>query len=212
MDNSSSNRQETVELAPVSLEELSLRLDNLRENEYTVLDNGEVVKAISKIREEFVTQLSLEKERFNRVFKTANGSTYFQLVTGQTLRAKMIPDQHEFMSGEGNHFKFQPIMRELFFVSQGEVDRLVELLKENDGEYRPGEVVTVTEYGLEVSPFELNLVRENDGAPQIVFEKRGNKLFLNRSERKDLKGNLEILKDELTGGIHLGHPIIEVLK
>lgn len=215
MNNSGSNQQETMELPPMSLEELSLRLDSLRENEYAVPnknDDSGVERVISKIREEFVTQLLLEKERFSRAFKTSNGSIYFQLTSGQTLRAKMIPDQHEFMSGESKHFKFQPIMKKLFFVSQEETDRLVESLKRNDGEYRPGEVVTVTEYKLGASPFELNLARENDGALQIVFEMRSNKLFLNRSEGKDLKGDIEILKDQLVGGIHLGHPIIEILK
>jgi len=179
--------------------------------EYFIPVNDESIRAISKIRGEFVEQLLFEKERFSRVFKTSNGSTYFHLKTGQTLRAKIIPDQYEFMIGEGKHLKFQPIMRELFFVSQEEADRLKEGFGRNR-QFLPAEEIVVTEYGLGASPFELNVVYDSEGATQVVFEKKDNKLLLKGSEWKDLHGIKNFDAEQLVGGIHLGNPIVEVLK
>ncbi len=199
---------EKKEMAPMSVDELSSRLRDSFKNERQSFHEDRRGKErmffIIKTREEFVKNLLFEEERFNRIFKTSSGSIYFQFEKGGFFRAKMIPDKREFEeSGEesGKHFQFQPIMGDVFFLDQEESNRLEGI------EIRPGQKIKVTKFGLGASPFELNV----NGKPPISFEENEGEITLIGTKRTT-RGVEEIDTSGLYGGIHKGHPIVEIIK
>jgi hypothetical protein len=196
-------KQETLPMTP---DEFAQRLKLLMDTESQLI-NRETIKGedlysgIRKLRSDFVEKLLLEKERFNKVFKTANGSVYFILETGETIRAKMVVDKYEFDEGDGQHFMFSPLMNNLFFLPQDESERLARV-----EDLSPGEKIKTVPYGLRVVPFEINI---RGFGSQVVFENNSGELLLIGTqtlgaEELDTEGNLV--------GTHLGHPIIEIVK
>ncbi len=197
---------ENSEILQMTIDEFSSRLKALSETEDRLFEKkveGESVDFnISKLRSDFVEGLLLEKERFNKVFKTSNGSVYFHLETGETIRAKMVDDKYEFNAGEGKHFMLRPAMNDLFFLSQDESERLARV-----GDLYPREKIITVPYGLGAAPFEMNIKRFHS---QIVFREEGGELLLigtksEGEEEIDIEGNL-------FGGTHIGHPITEIVK
>ncbi len=202
------NYLEDREKPPASVEELSSLMSDLGDREYEVFEtkknNGQYFKDISETRNEFVQNLLLEKDRFDKIFKTSSGSIYFQIKTGETLRAKMMPDKHEFAEGEGEHFKFQPILNNLFFVLASEVE------KATKGDLYPGEKLKTTTYELGACPLELNI---HGYGSQIVFEEKDGFLYLIGTALVRGAGEKIIETDHnLVGGYHVGHPITEIIK
>lgn len=125
-----------------------------------------------------------------------NTSTYFQLQTGESLRAKKDKEME---------IDFQPITNELFFISQEESVRLTSQL---DWDY-PGQKVKIEDYTLGACPFELNI----RGFPtQIVFEMKEGEIILVGTEWKNRSQEGLDTKSNLIGGIHIGHPIVEILR
>jgi len=201
------NKNETMHL---TVAEIKQRLLELNDAEEVLLSqykgSAESVPLIIALRQEEVGRLLSEKEKFNRVFKTANGSQYFQLQTGECVRAKHIQDKTEFGFGEGSHYKFQPMMTEMFFVSQSETDRIIHKLQEYPGCLMPGEVIKTEEYSAENHPFELNMYNIKS---KIAFQLEEGHLKLlgtvKQDEYVDTKGNF-------IGDYHFGHKITEILK
>jgi len=198
------NNQERKKISPIGIDEVSSQLEVLRNREFVIdKKGGEYIIAVTKIRNEFVKKLLSEKERFSRIFRTSSGSIYFQVQTGETLRAKMMPDKYEFEEGDGKHYKFQPITTDLFFIPQSEIDRL------NGVELYPGEKIRTVPFGIGVSPFELNI---RGFGSKVVFEEGNGGLFLIGTQRTYPEADKTIEMDHnLVGGIHKGHPIVEII-
>lgn len=199
-------RLENSDILPISVDELSERVQSLKDMEYRLCEKAAkgmgVDFKISKLRLDFVEELLAEKERFSKVFRTSKGSVYFNLQTGETIRAKMVDDQYEFDTGDGNHFMLQPMLNNLYFLSEDDAVRLMMA-----GELHPGEKIKTVPYDLAVVPFEMNIQGFGD---RVVFKEENGELLLvgtkwTGEKTIDTSGNL-------VGGTHLGHPIIEILK
>jgi len=124
--------QEPRPINKISVRELSGLVNELDEriNEMkrTVsMDKGIDVKRIDQEEDRLVLELreSLikQKERFEHVFETEGGSTYFQLSEGQCFRIKKL-DSSETPSWVKREYSHQRIMTDSFFITEDEFERL----------------------------------------------------------------------------------------
>jgi hypothetical protein len=72
---------------------------------------------------ELLSKLIREKEKFRHVFRTKNGSTYFVLDSGESLRIKrqQADEQH-------TEYVIQPFIKHIFFISPEDWNRLADII------------------------------------------------------------------------------------
>ena len=203
---------EIKETLPVSVDEISSKLNDFRNEERQFYGRNmapeEQIAAITKTRNAQVEQLLSERARFKRIFKTSNGSIYFQLETGECARVKNISNKSEFDQGEGVHYKFQPLTTDLVFISQAETEKILNGMRNRQG-MRPRDKIKTTDFAEGAYPLELNLY--NYGIKNI-FKKEDRVLdLLGTSDRSDSYSSVRV-EDRLEGPYHLGHPIAEIIK
>ncbi len=204
MENPNETSTVKKEGPPFTVDEIKDRLTVLSDLEDKLheknMNSSDLISEIIRTRQEVVGSFLFEKDRFSKVFQTLNGSWYFQTADGYSLRAKSISDELEFGEGVGNHFKFQPIMSDMFFISPEEHERT-----DRKKEY-PGESIKIEEYKLGVVPLEINVTALG---VRVVFEKTGDRLKLIGTDWGDGKIDTE---GNMVGGIHVGHPITKIEK
>jgi hypothetical protein len=192
-----------------TVNEITTRCNVLYDEETKITSNKdipreEMISLICATRNNFIETLLKEKVRFDKIFRTSNGSLYFQLQSGEVLRMKNIPTKDEFSAGnEERTFQVQPIMSNLFFISRSEMERISII------SLQPGEQLQTVPYEQGAVPFDIN----KRGYPsQIVFEIDNNGILtLKGTVFRNEHGNVEILDDQLVGGYHRGHPITNVI-
>ncbi|MEI6296887.1 MAG: hypothetical protein WCO84_04560 [bacterium] len=134
----------------------------------------------------YMQELLKSKEKFLNVFKTENGSLYFVVKSGQSLRFKKQE------TGNGDfETKINPIMDKIFFIDEGEV---YEIMKEDKIELNEEKIIKIVKYGIGVRPFELNFYKDRSTKMEIVEIGSDNIL---------VKG---------FAPYHIGHKITEIIK
>lgn len=149
-------------------------------------------------RLKLIESLIMEKERFNHVFKTANGSVYFVFFDGKSTRfyyrerTKMVELDSD-------------IVEHLYFVTEETRDFLRNRGYGADGygyvnNFRDFLDVEITVHDLAVGlvPFQFGRIRPY---PEIKVEEKNGILII----KGDVRG-------DFTSGHHFGHKIVEVLK
>ena len=139
-------------------------------------------------------------ERFERVFQTSKGSTYFQIKTGESLRLKYN------QIGKIQIIDIEKISKETFFLVQEEVER--ERKREKEKEIKEGKGITIlsynflldkpltkTDYAIGSAVFEINF----DSEPTAIkAEINDNSVCFSRITNRP--------------AMHLGHEIAKIIK
>ncbi|HVZ66966.1 MAG TPA: hypothetical protein VG917_01770 [Patescibacteria group bacterium] len=138
----------------------------------------------------FIDKQIKEKDRFQNVFKTDQGSVYFTLSTGESLRIKQREGKWE----------MQPICRKIFYTDNDTADEFEEDVRKGHSEYEPiiGKPISTTELKIGATPIEFEIL---GGTPPIAFEESPGKIVI----KGDHMGFF-------ASGYHRGHPITEVIK
>lgn len=156
----------------------------------------EVVEAFSK-------RMLQEKGRFERVFKTGNGSYYFLLPGGESFRIKMFSGDKEFRSSD-----YPGVMKNIFFIEKEELEKVFSKLRNIDD--LRGQEIRLSDFSEGTHPLEVN---KWDDIFEIQIEERedeeGHRIIVMTGSK-----DVERMEDQrgLLGGIHYGHAITEVLK
>ena len=135
---------------PLTLEDLKGIYQEISKGyaELSPRDDGRVLYVYKKIQ-----SLVEMKDRFQHVFTTDQGSHYFVLASGESLRIKTKSD---FMP-------IQPIMKRIVFITDVESRRLMDLTTIDNI------TITTTSYGVGVHPFEFGIMEY----PESAIEEAG---------------------------------------
>ena len=159
----------------------------------------------------------LSDDKFDKIFKTSAGSIYFLDEDKECLRLKKEDDK----------LTFQPITKDLFFISQDgikvlkdifqslpfiEMDILSGSRQESD---RP--FISLEEYKIGSIPIEFNIkdicVRHSRDR-LIKFKVADNKLifYATKIKENDKPSSISDFFSDFFGGVHFGHEITEIIK
>ena len=90
------------------------------------LYDGDIAPTTESRREIIVgllEDLLNHKEKFKNVFKTENGSTYFILNSGESIRIKkQTPSKWE------SEYEIQPLLKKIFFIAPEDWDKLYSII------------------------------------------------------------------------------------
>jgi hypothetical protein len=75
---------------------------------------------------ELIEELLSEKEKFNKIFKTKNGSIYFVLDSGESFRIK-----NDALPGEKTNYLINPFCSKIFFVPEKEFEKISKIISDN---------------------------------------------------------------------------------
>jgi hypothetical protein len=157
------------------------------------LDREMDLKLMEKLKE--------RKEKFKNVFETENGSVYFVIQGGKSLRFKKEKE------GEGECFKRQPILDNIFFVDDVARDTFLKIIKSGNGDNLLDIEIEVSDFSIGRTPVEIGIM----GRGEVVldeYEKDGKK-YLKVIGTK-YKGIEEMYKS-FSSGAHIGHKITKKL-
>lgn len=132
------------------LDVLSDDIDNLFENPPA---NCILEKEVDKKVIELIEKLLEQKEFFQKVYRTSNGSFYFVLSDGSSIRFKFIKEKNGL-----NKYEPQNLMDETMFISQEEYDSI----KESGFQYK------LHESGFSVGSIPFEVSRKKEGEPILV--------------------------------------------
>ena len=150
----------------------------------------------------FIDFLLKQKEAFQSVFETENGSIYFVSKNGQSWRFKK----------EDDHYKEQPILNKILFLEPQEGSKFIDLKKKPlFEEYLVGSPKLAnqpTPYVFKKSaltigniPLEVGI----NGFAPVVFEENESELKIIGTQKPN--GDVE---KYFASGIHNGHPISKI--
>ena len=214
MTNGEIHHQERVEanIKPFTAEEfnsfLSKRRQEWLEREVGTNPNGHF--DVTKYNEfydretrKLIDELIKESERFKYVFQTANGSIYFVLETGESQRLKCSQGKFEWSS-------IQPLLKNLFFVSGSESERILKLIRESYKGYDAllGIPLEEVNLGVGVHPVELNMHH----APKdfdTLLERSGDRIVL-KAQKHEWDDHNE--PGQISNGIHIGNAVTNIVK
>lgn len=157
----------------------------------------ETDKKEQEINQAFLNELTESPESFSYVFETKRGSTYFALPSEHTLRIKKFGNRE---------LEIQTITKKLFFLSPDAARTLTQAFLRARKDPKAVNVrIPKAHCAVGMIPFELDpedkqletMVSEDDDTFTIV----GTKL-----------ANGEVVKGEMRGSFHIGHPITRVIK
>ncbi len=158
-------------------------------------DKDEIYRNMhNALHEELLQDLLKEKERFAKVFRTKNGSYYFQLINNQVRRIKFGLTGH----GE-NTYHIEPQTQDLIFTTS-ELEPVEK--DENDNIYKIK--VHTADYGLGVIPVEFGLAHHEP----VVIEDEGSESVL-CSYQMPQSGDGGFRRPII---YHKGHPIVEIIR
>ncbi|MEF3691573.1 MAG: hypothetical protein V3574_00770 [Candidatus Moraniibacteriota bacterium] len=148
------NLPEKINISRVDLnlliKENAYKLDRIEDEE------GFSLKLVREMDLELMQDLMLKKDCFKNIFKTKNGSVYFLTGDVSSLRFKK----------EGEYFKRQPIINNIFFVDDSMRDNLLKILKSGDGVYLIDKEIEIKDFGVDKTPVDFGII----GYPEVVFE------------------------------------------
>lgn len=157
--------------------------------EFPTSDDRRVVYLYQKIRE-----LLDMKEKFQHVFTTNQGSHYFVIPSGESLRIKP----------KDSNDPIQPVMKKIIFISDTENSRLLSLKKASQMIGMPLQIQSLMPG---VHPLELGIV----GTDEPIYEEGNGTLVLKGSKVRDfITGN--DINTGFIGGTHLGNKVVDVIK
>lgn len=180
----------------VEIRAVPYSLDELKRLSWDCLD--QTLEESSKERRQeivkkFTEKLKNEKEKFQNIFETENGSLYFITKNGESLRIKK----------DGNEAKIQPICRKVFFVEEKTFNELMENRRYLD-EYLLAHKIKTCPAKTGAHPFEFQII----GFPEIIYEVNEGELKIHGTKYE--KG--EEIQKSFVSGFHLGHKIINIIK
>ena len=105
-----------IESRLASFRDRCSELEDAMENDN--LSEKEIESALQEATKTFVEGLLQEKDRFSRIFSTQQGSLYFRLDGGESLRVK----SKALENGERS-MEVQPVMMKVYFVEPGSIKR-----------------------------------------------------------------------------------------
>lgn len=170
------------------------------EDEYDS-DGGKSFKAFNEFKKkkeefvnDFINELIESKEKFAKIFKTENGSIYFVIKDGESLRfkkQKVVSDTFE--------TKIQPITSKILFISEEDAEKIIkertlESFGSGDPRAKEEKEIKIVKYGIGTTPLELNLSQD----------------WPDRLEIKEKDG--ETVSISGFGPYHVGHAIKEIIK
>jgi len=175
----------TVEELQAEVDALSKPLDELWERNASFDEREEKKQYLLR---DFAEKQISEKERYENIFRTEQGSIYFTLPTGESLRIKQ----------RGDEWKLQPLCRKVFYVDsqQGE-DLLLMLRSNNFQEEIIGAPIKTVSCGIGAMPVEFGITH----MPEIKFSEEPGEIII----KGDSMG-------VFASGYHQGHPITEIIK
>src|SRR3989338_5188172 len=114
---------------PFTLDELKKRYEEISTEAIDSYPNGgwERVQVQQALIKSWLDSLISQKEKFDKVFKTEKGSTYFILQTGESFRIK----KQEQTTWQGE-YTVEPIATKTFFITLEEYE-LMRVMEEKHG-------------------------------------------------------------------------------
>ncbi len=214
MGNSELNHPEQFEanIKPFTAEEFQLLIseykDDWRSSDFYKnsdgrIDEGKYHEFYNVEMRALIESLIKESERFKHVFQTSNGSSYFVLNSGESQRIKCSDNKFDSRS-------IQPLLNDLFFVSDAEFERLIKLVKGSYLRYDAllGIPIEEVDFAVGAHPIELNM--HHAPSPfDILLERSGNIMFLNAKKHEwDPPG----LQGQISNGVHIGNRVVKIIK
>ena len=137
---------------------------------------------------EFVKKQIKERDKYQNIFRMAQGSLYFTLASGESLRIKQ----------RGEEWEIQPMCRKIFYVDSQQAASLLAMQERiSFQEAIIGTLIETVACGIGVTPVEFGIIHMSE----IHFKEESGKI---------------IIEGDNTGvfasGYHQGNPITEVLK
>lgn len=133
--------------------------------------------------EAFMVQLLSDRDRFQKIFKTVKGSTYFVVETGSSLR---------FRAQSQGRSRIQPVAHHQILIARPQLGRLGDAYSEgNTG--LVGVELMKSPYEVGSIPFEFDPITGNRKAP---YEETSERLLLLNGVSRH----------------HFGHEIVEIIK
>ena len=196
-----------VMIAPYTAEQLEVRLSQFSEE---VMDSEKILAARKsmprdtferlqdQIHQELVRQLTQESARFRHMFETTQGSRYFELFSGHSLRIKAT-------DGKFGESSIQPMLKNVFFITPAAAEQMLEIGKKYES-YNPLLGLSFESSSLVVGamPVELNMLYNKPFDDTIIkYSERGVVLAAPVNQRS---GQFHI------SGMHIGTQIVNILK
>lgn len=226
-----------------TVEELRAREDVIDDQVWAAMDRGEgnLEQLRQGLIKKYLDELLSEKDRFAKIFKTGNGSVYFNLDGGETMRIKRQTELSELPE-----YSIQPPTKHLFFIAgnfydtlkkilHAEIPYASESLSERKSIYENFHGLTLTEPEYKEREFmrserdrllgrRLPLTKLEVGAIpfelEFAAERGGKSKFILKDEHITLMGvqygvdekGVPLVNPEFVGVHHFGHPVTEIVK
>jgi hypothetical protein len=179
--------------------ELISRVDEVTER---LFQEGKELKEVEAVVqreiERFLKECVKNKSNFSSIFKTETGSVYFIAENGHTLRVKM----------DDGEYKIQPVTKKIIFMSPEEIEKFLEVANRD---YENFFLKGIFEYRFSKAPISI-------GSTPLEFGLHGfSELAFNETaDELTVLGRLDEGKVTQEGGfssgVHVGHPISEIIK
>lgn len=154
----------------------------------------EARKEQDRAAREFIEDLFEQKDRFDKIFRTSNGSTYFVIQSGEAMRIKH--DEHF-------GYRITSFTSKLVLVDKDMVNEIRSWMKNDHGDSGSNlldKPILKTDLKVGAVPVDFGIV----GYPTIDYKEDETSITL--------LGEKESGRHIMASGFHIGHEVTEVIK
>jgi len=170
---------------PVTLSSLQKTIQSLRDE----LLSSDKESPEQTLLKKFIEQQIEKKDTYKNIFRTEQGSIYFILETGESLRIKNTAEEK---------LEVQPILNHIYFIDRDQRDKLEEMRQQDSlQENIINKPIQIHPCKTGLIPFEFGI----EGMQEIHVIKKNDVITITG----DNYGSF-------ASGYHIGHKIIEMIK